>query len=122
VPWYGKSNQHEKTLAYRKPDELSDAEDTQHHRRQEETNHPAHAAGKNNALWRTQEKHFRRQPEMLTQQLRELEADGIITRKVYPEVPPRTEYSLTEKGATLKPVLYGLYEWGELRGEQKKQE
>jgi len=59
---------------------------------------------------------------MLTQQLRELEADGIITRKVYPEVPPRTEYSLTEKGATLKPVLYGLYEWGELRGEQKKQE
>lgn len=52
--------------------------------------------------------------KMLTQQLRELEADGIIVRKVYPEVPPRTEYSLTERGATLKPVLHGLYEWGEL--------
>lgn len=59
--------------------------------------------------------------KMLTQQLRELEADGIIMRKVYPEVPPRTEYSLTEKGATLKPVLYGLYEWGELLDEKQDQ-
>ncbi|TAJ83124.1 MAG: transcriptional regulator [Gallionellaceae bacterium] len=52
--------------------------------------------------------------KMLTQQLRELEADGIINRKLYLEVPPRTEYSLTERGMTLKPVLQGLYEWGQM--------
>lgn len=50
--------------------------------------------------------------KMLTQQLRELEADGIISRKVYAEVPPKVEYSLTPKGATLKPILEMLYEWG----------
>lgn len=52
--------------------------------------------------------------KMLTQQLRELEADGIISRKLYPEVPPRAEYSLTERGMTLKPVLQGLYDWGQM--------
>jgi len=51
--------------------------------------------------------------KMLTQQLRELEADGIINRKVYPEVPPRAEYSLTERGLTLKPILQDLYAWGQ---------
>jgi DNA-binding HxlR family transcriptional regulator len=50
--------------------------------------------------------------KMLTQQLRELEADGIIHRKVYLEVPPRTEYFLTERGLTLWPILQDLYEWG----------
>lgn len=49
---------------------------------------------------------------MLTQQLRELEADGIIGRKVYAEVPPKVEYTLTERGVTLKPILEKLYEWG----------
>ncbi len=42
---------------------------------------------------------------MLTKQLRSLEADNIIARKVYPEVPPKVEYTLTELGQTLKPVL-----------------
>jgi DNA-binding HxlR family transcriptional regulator len=50
---------------------------------------------------------------MITLQLRELEADGVIRRIVYPEVPPRVEYELTEFGRTLKPVLISLREWGE---------
>lgn len=49
---------------------------------------------------------------MLTRQLRELEADGIINRKVYGEVPPRVEYSLTELGQTLEPILRMLRKWG----------
>ena len=49
---------------------------------------------------------------MLTNQLRELEADKIISRKVYPEVPPRVEYTLTEIGETLTPVLESLKKWG----------
>ena len=52
--------------------------------------------------------------KMLTQQLRELEADGIINRKVYAEVPPRAEYSLTDRGITLKPILQDLYAWGQM--------
>ncbi|UZF92413.1 winged helix-turn-helix transcriptional regulator [Bosea sp. NBC_00550] len=50
---------------------------------------------------------------MLTTQLRELEADGLIVRVVYPEVPPRVEYSLFAKGRTLEPVIMGLKIWGE---------
>jgi DNA-binding HxlR family transcriptional regulator len=49
---------------------------------------------------------------MLTRQLRELEADQVVQRKVYPEVPPRVEYSLTEFGSTLEPVLKTLQSWG----------
>ena len=49
---------------------------------------------------------------MLTKQLRELEADGLVTRKVYPVVPPRVEYSLSEKGISLKPILLALRDWG----------
>jgi len=50
--------------------------------------------------------------KMLTQQLRELERDGIVHRKVYPVVPPKVEYSLTERGRTLDPVLQAMAEWG----------
>lgn len=50
---------------------------------------------------------------MLTKQLRELEADGMVQRTVYPVVPPKVEYALTPKGQTLTPVLLALRDWGE---------
>jgi len=49
---------------------------------------------------------------MLTKQLRELEANKVILRKVYPEVPPKVEYSMTEYGNTLAPVVNALHMWG----------
>jgi DNA-binding HxlR family transcriptional regulator len=51
-------------------------------------------------------------PKMLTQQLRELESDNLVIRTVYPVVPPKVEYSLTEFGLSLKPILNALYQWG----------
>ena len=50
---------------------------------------------------------------MLTQHLRELEADGIVHREVYKEVPPKVEYSLTDLGRSLEPVLLTMNEWAE---------
>lgn len=50
--------------------------------------------------------------KVLSQQLRELEDARIIHREVFPEVPPRVEYSLTERGEALKPILQELYTWG----------
>ncbi|TCS73001.1 HxlR family transcriptional regulator [Sulfuritortus calidifontis] len=66
---------------------------------------------------------------MLTRQLRELEADRIVVRKVYAEVPPKVEYSLTEFGRTLEPILKSLQKWGsnyidqltKIRRQQAKQ-
>ena len=49
---------------------------------------------------------------MLTNQLRELETDKILTRKVYAEVPPRVEYSLTNYGRTLEPIMISMRDWG----------
>ena len=51
--------------------------------------------------------------KVLTSQLRQMEESGLITRTVYPEVPPRVEYALTELGYSLKPVLDAMWEWGE---------
>lgn len=50
--------------------------------------------------------------KMLTQQLRELEQDGLVTRTVYAEVPPRVEYRLSDFGATLEPILDQIASWG----------
>jgi DNA-binding HxlR family transcriptional regulator len=58
---------------------------------------------------------------MLTLQLRELEADGIVTRHVYPEVPPRVEYELTALGKALVPVMRSLREWGMRYLEERPQ-
>lgn len=51
--------------------------------------------------------------KVLTQNLRAMEASGIVLRRVYAEVPPRVEYSLTETGKTLKPVIDAMWVWGE---------
>ena len=51
--------------------------------------------------------------KVLTDSLRSMEADGIITRTVYPEVPPRVEYALSELGESLKPILDAMKAWGE---------
>jgi DNA-binding HxlR family transcriptional regulator len=51
--------------------------------------------------------------KVLTDSLRAMEADGIVTRTVYPEVPPRVEYSLSELGETMRPIIDSLKEWGE---------
>lgn len=51
--------------------------------------------------------------KVLTAQLRQMEASGLVIRTVYPEVPPRVEYTLTELGYSLKPVLDAMWAWGE---------
>lgn len=56
---------------------------------------------------------------MLTKQLRELEKDNLVNRKVYAEVPPKVEYSLTEKGKSVIPILESLCKWGEEYCESK---
>lgn len=58
--------------------------------------------------------------KMLIQKLRELEKDNIVHREVYPVVPPKVEYSLTEYGESLKPILKQLYLWGEIHKKKFK--
>ncbi len=51
-------------------------------------------------------------PKMLTQQLRELENDELISRTVYPVVPPKVEYALTDLGKSIRPILKAMFDWG----------
>ena len=51
-------------------------------------------------------------PRILTKQLKEMESDGIVNRTSYPEIPPRVEYSISEKGLSLGPVLMAMADWG----------
>nr|WP_314228527.1 winged helix-turn-helix transcriptional regulator [uncultured Kingella sp.] len=55
---------------------------------------------------------------MLTLQLRELEQDGIVHREVYPQVPPKVEYSLTDFGRTLLPVIQAMHDWSETYAQE----
>ena len=56
--------------------------------------------------------------KVLTSKLRAMEDDGLLTRKVFPEVPPRVEYTLTETGYSLKPILDSMIDWGTRYQEQ----
>lgn len=58
----------------------------------------------------------------LSNQLKELIEDGVISRRVYPESPPKVEYSMTELGYTLLPIIEMMYDWGKNRIEQLKKE
>lgn len=51
--------------------------------------------------------------KVLTSHLRNMEANGLLVRKVYPEIPPKVEYTLTETGYSLKPILDAMYTWSE---------
>lgn len=62
---------------------------------------------------RIETSHAKHYTKMLTQQLRELEEDGVITRIVYNQVPPKVEYELSEYGQSLEGILHSLCEWGE---------
>ena len=59
--------------------------------------------------------------KVLTNNLRQMEASGLVKRKVYPEVPPRVEYSLTETGLSLKPILDSMVIWGNAYREKSPQ-
>ena len=59
--------------------------------------------------------------KVLTQQLRQLERDGIVARKIYPSVPPKVEYSLSRYGKTLIPVLNAMANWGVKHGQARRQ-
>ncbi len=60
--------------------------------------------------------------KVLTDSLRSMEADGIITRTVYPEVPPRVEYALSDLGESMRPVIKSMEEWGTAYKQNKQEE
>ena len=60
--------------------------------------------------------------KMLTDSLRSMEADGIITRTVYPEVPPKVEYALSELGESMRPVIRSMEEWGKAYKQNNQEE
>ena len=59
-------------------------------------------------------------PHVLSTKLKELEEEGLIKRTVYPEIPPKVEYSITEKGKSLMPILKQICDWGKINCEDKK--
>lgn len=60
--------------------------------------------------------------KVLTSNLRSMEADGLLTREVFPEVPPHVEYTLTETGYSLRPVIDSMRDWGEAYKEKMNRE
>ncbi len=66
------------------------------------------------------EKALKVSPRTLSERLKELEEQGVVSRQAFPEVPPRVEYSLTEKGEALKPLLDSVREWTESFDKPKK--
>ena len=84
-----------------------------HVRREVESGDPLVAAAAHVALRGAAAADPRDTEKMLTQQLRELEADGIVDRRVYPTVPPKVEYSLTDYGRSLKRALRAICDWGQ---------
>ena len=54
-------------------------------------------------------------PKMLTQQLRQMEEEGLVRREIFAQVPPKVVYSMTERGQSLRPVLKSLYDWSVAR-------
>ena len=60
--------------------------------------------------------------KVLTDSLRSMEADGIITRTVYPEVPPRVEYALSELGESMRPVIRSMEDWGKAYKQNNQEE
>ena len=60
--------------------------------------------------------------KVLTDSLRSMEADGIITRTVYPEVPPRVEYALSKLGESMRPVIRSMEEWGKAYKQNNQEE
>ena len=63
------------------------------------------------SIWRVKKKSYPITQQMLTKQLRELEKDGLISRQVFNVIPPKVEYSLTQFGLSLKPVMGSLCKW-----------
>ena len=63
-------------------------------------------------IWRVEKIYKRISNKVLTYNLREMEEDNLLIRKIYPEIPPKVEYSLTETGYSLKPILESMDKWG----------
>ena len=78
-----------------------------------EGTHPAGSASGNQTVWRTEKSIGHVSQKVLTAQLRQMEESGLLTRKVYAEVPPRVEYTLTDLGYSLKPIMDAMWTWGE---------
>lgn len=77
----------------------------------ESTDHPR-STDRNQTVFRIKKSVGKISQKVLTSNLRSMEESGLVSRKVYPEVPPRVEYSLTETGWSLKPILDAMVEWG----------